>query len=201
MFPLQSVLVPGAPLSLHIFEPRYRALMDAVMTSDAREFGVVLIERGSEVGGGDVRSNIGTVARIVEAQQFADGRWALVAVGSRRIDVASWLRDDPFPRASVIERSEAPWTPAASALVRDVEPAVRRALAMGAELGDRAVPATVDLDVDPHARGWQLIAVAPLTTLDRHVLLAIDDPIKRLSLLAELVGDATEVLAHRMRGL
>ena len=54
MFPLQAVLLPGMVLPLHVFEPRYRALMDHCLAGD-REFGVALIERGSEVGGDDVR--------------------------------------------------------------------------------------------------------------------------------------------------
>ena len=97
MFPLGSVLLPGQVLPLHVFEPRYRQLVVDVTTSDAHpgEFGVVLIERGREVGGGDVRTYAGTVARIAEARQFADGRWALAAVGMRRIRVEAWLEDDP----------------------------------------------------------------------------------------------------------
>ena len=86
MFPLGSVLVPSAGLPLHVFEPRYRALVQDCLAGD-REFGVVLIERGSEVGGDDVRIDVGTVARIVEAAELPDGRWAVVAVGVRRIRV------------------------------------------------------------------------------------------------------------------
>ena len=64
MFPLGNVLFPHAQLPLHVFEPRYRALAETCLAGDG-EFGVVLIERGSEVGGGDTRFSIGTVARIV----------------------------------------------------------------------------------------------------------------------------------------
>ena len=79
MFPLGSVLVPGAVLPLHVFEPRYRALVRSCLDSGEPEFGVVLIERGSEVGGGDVRFDVGTLARIVQAGRFDDGRLAVVA--------------------------------------------------------------------------------------------------------------------------
>src|ERR1700716_2301802 len=74
MFPLGNVLFPHAQLSLHVFEPRYRALAEACLAGDG-EFGVVLIERGSEVGGGDTRFSIGTVARIVAAGRLPDGRY------------------------------------------------------------------------------------------------------------------------------
>ena len=59
MFPLNLVLFPGQILPLHIFEDRYRLMVKEIIDKD-REFGVVLIERGSEVGGGDTRKNIGT---------------------------------------------------------------------------------------------------------------------------------------------
>ena len=201
MFPLGTVLVPGAPLPLHVFEPRYRALMDVVMATDAREFGVVLIERGSEVGGGDVRSSFGTTARIVQAEQFGDGRWALIAIGGRRIDVITWLSDDPYPRAVVATRAEGTWNERCNEALAAAERAVRRALAMTAELGERAAPATVELDPAPVLRSWQLVGVAPIPTFDRHALLGCDDPLVRLQRLLAMTEESVAVLAQRMRGL
>ena len=55
MFPLGTVLFPTLILPLHVFEPRYRALVENCLAAPQPEFGVVLIERGSEVGGDDVR--------------------------------------------------------------------------------------------------------------------------------------------------
>ena len=94
MFPLGTVLLPGAVLPLHVFEPRYRALVSDCLAGEP-EFGVVLIERGREVGGGDVRRDVGTVARIAEVASLPDGRSALMTVGTRRITVRQWLPDDP----------------------------------------------------------------------------------------------------------
>ena len=79
MFPLGSVLFPHAALPLHVFEPRYRALVEDCLAGEP-DFGVVLIERGSEVGGGETCFGVGTVTRIVEAGQFPDGRYALVTM-------------------------------------------------------------------------------------------------------------------------
>src|SRR5262249_13665479 len=100
MFPLGTVLFPHAMLPLHLFEERYRALAETCLRGDGR-FGVVLIERGFEVGGGDQRFAVGTVARIVEAAQTPDGRYLLSTVGTERFRVRKWLDDDPFPRADV----------------------------------------------------------------------------------------------------
>ena len=102
MFPLGSVLLPGMPLPLHVFEARYVALLSAVLGDADREFGVVLIERGSEVGGGDARFRVGTVAKIVTVE-IGEGSIVLVARGTDRFEVVDWLEEDPFPRARVRE--------------------------------------------------------------------------------------------------
>ncbi len=100
MFPLGVVLVPMAPLPLHVFEDRYRAMVADCMTG-SREFGVVLIERGHEVGGGDARFGVGTLAHIVGVEELADGRLLVATVGVARLRVKRWLVDDPYPRAEV----------------------------------------------------------------------------------------------------
>lgn len=199
MFPLGAVLFPHAPLRLHVFEERYR-----VMTRDClaggREFGVVLIDRGHEVGGGDHRTDLGTVAAIVAADELSDGRWALVGVGGRRIRVRRWLDDDPYPRAEVEDVPEGPWTGAADDARGEAERAVRRSLALRAELDEPAAPLGVELDADPVAAAWQLAALAPLGPLDRQRLLAIDDPAERLATLTALTAEACTVLAQRLAG-
>src|SRR6478609_3186788 len=106
MFPLGTVLFPHALLPLHVFEPRYRLMTQRVLRGE-REFGVVLIERGSEVGGGDTRFDVGTVARVVQIAELPDGRYAVATVGLRRIRVIRWLDDDPYPRAQVEAMEEA----------------------------------------------------------------------------------------------
>ena len=74
-------LFPAQMLPLRVFEPRYRTLVTECIRDD-EGFGVVLIERGSEVGGGDVRTAVGTVARIVHAQPYPDGRWSINSTGN-----------------------------------------------------------------------------------------------------------------------
>ena len=100
MFPLGCVLFPHAVLPLHVFEPRYRVMMRKCLDGD-REFGVVLIERGSEVGGGDIRFDVGTIGHIIQAAEIEDGRLAIAAVGISRLRVTRWLPDDPYPIAEI----------------------------------------------------------------------------------------------------
>src|SRR4029078_4589782 len=100
MCPLCTVLFPHAALPLHLFEERYRALAETCLRGDGR-FGVVLIERGFEVGGGDQRFGVGTVAQIGEPATTPDGRSLLATVGTERFRIKRWLDDDPFPRAEI----------------------------------------------------------------------------------------------------
>lgn len=197
MFPLGTVLFPHVLLPLHVFEPRYRALVRDCLRHGL-EFAVVLIERGSEVGGGDARFGVGTVARIREAAELDDGRWAVIATGTRRVRVASWLPDDPYPVALVEELPEPASGPGEEGALRDAEAAVRRALALAGELGEAPVPATFDLDPDPAVAVWQLSAVAPLGPVDQQRLLEAGDHGVRARLLAQLAAEAAAVLAFRL---
>ncbi|HEU4671994.1 MAG TPA: LON peptidase substrate-binding domain-containing protein [Candidatus Limnocylindrales bacterium] len=84
LFPLHAVLCPGVSMPLHVFEPRYRALVRHCLAENA-PFGVVLIREGREVGGGSLAvAEVGTFAEIREASRFADGRFDLVAHGAGR---------------------------------------------------------------------------------------------------------------------
>jgi Lon protease-like protein len=199
MFPLGTVLFPHAPLPLHVFEPRYRALVKDCLRH-GKEFGVVLIERGHEVGGGDARFRTGTAARIVESAEFPDGRWAVVAVGTRRIKVSTWLPDDPYPVALVGDLEDTGDEDIEDGLFTEAERAVRRALALKNELGEPAAPATVTLSDERRVAAWQLAAIAPLSPFDQQQVLERDHGVDRLRLLAELASEVTDMLAYRLSG-
>jgi len=186
-------------MPLHVFEPRYRELMRECLAGDAR-FGVVLIERGSEVGGSDQRSAFGTRAVITEAAELPDGRWVLEVEGEARVQVEEWLPDDPYPVAMVREAGPVPGAEDAAPLVDTAGRRVRRARALLAEQGG-APPLPPELvlhgggDVDLAA--WQLCAVAPLSAYDAQRLLVIDGAAARVRLLTELMEEL-ELDLHRM---
>jgi Lon protease-like protein len=199
MFPLGSVLLPGMVLPLHVFEDRYRALVRDCLAGD-RAFGVTLIERGSEVGGGDVRAMAGTLAEIVRAEEYDDGRWGVVAVGTRRVRVVEWLPDDPYPRAVVEEWPDAPIADEAAALERYREQvsALRRVLAMAVELGVDTDP-LVEMTDDPALGSYQLAVLAPFGALDRQLLLTTAGPEERLARCAGLLADQAVLLEAQLR--
>ncbi|MSO78307.1 MAG: hypothetical protein EXQ79_01720 [Acidimicrobiia bacterium] len=199
MFPLGSVLFPHAVLPLHVFEPRYRALAERCLASD-REFGVVLIERGHEVGGGDARFDVGTVARIVQAGQLDDGRWMLVNVGVQRLRVHEWLADDPYPLARVERLAHGDSVGVTPDLVGDVVTLLRRVLAMHVELGNPVAPIDVVLDDDPVQASFEAAALAPIGSLDAQHLLEIDDAAARLTRLHSMLEEEREMLELRLSG-
>jgi Lon protease-like protein len=200
MFPLGSVLLPGMVLPLRVFEPRYRVLVDTVLLADEPEFGCVLIERGSEVGGGDVRTSTGCVARLVEVARHPDGQVSMIAVGTRRIEVDEWLPDDPFPRAMVRDWPDEPFgdDPAQldAALVR-VDRAVREVVALAEVLGAEPTLEDAELSDDPSLHTYQLATVSPLGALDRLRVLCTGDLASRVALLEELVEEQRIMLEAR----
>jgi len=84
LFPLHVVLTPGAPLPLHVFEPRYRALVADCLAA-GEPFGVVCLSVGREVGAGRVAfATVGTLAEIREVTRFPDGRSDIMTIGTAR---------------------------------------------------------------------------------------------------------------------
>jgi hypothetical protein len=201
MFPLGSVLLPGMVLPLHVFEDRYRALVRDCMAGD-RQFGVTLIERGSEVGGGDIRAMAGTVAQIIQADELPDGRWAMVAVGTHRVRVREWMPDDPYPRAEVEDWPDVPATdPEAAVAAYEARVAqLRRILALAVELGAEADP-MVELADDAEVGSYQIGVLSPIGALDRQRLLTAPGPQQRLDLLEELLDDQELMLRARLDDL
>jgi Lon protease-like protein len=180
-----------------VFEPRYRALVEDCLAGEP-EFGVVLIERGSEVGGGETRFDVGTVARIVEVGQYPDGRYGLITVGTARLRVHEWLPDDPYPLASVEVVEERDADGDARELRDQVQAALRHTLELATRLGAPVAPPDVRLDDDPVRAAFEACALAPIGSLDAQGLLELDDPDVRLRRLLDLIVDTAELLALRL---
>ena len=199
MFPLGNVLLPATAISLHVFEPRYRALARHCVDGDGR-FGVVLIERGSEVGGGDVRFDVGTRARVADAVELDDGRWVMAVVGEERVRVRRWLPDDPYPRAEVVPCAETPLAGDAGSRRGELERVLRRVVASKVELGEPVAKMPPALSPDAVVATWQAVALSGLGPLDAQRVLETDGAGDRLDLVLELLREEDDVLAQRLAG-
>ena len=197
MFPLSLVLFPGQLLPLHIFESRYRTMVEEIIDA-GRKFGVVLIERGSEVGGGETRKNVGTLAEIIDSEKSSDGRWLLITKGTKRIQISKWLEDSPYPRAEIsfvddeesvnCDREE--WLKTVNHM--------RRVLAILAELGDDVSPFSIEISEDPLLGSYEMSSVIPVTPFDSQKLLEADSVKKRCDLLKELLLNLEETAHSRL---
>lgn len=200
MFPLGAVLLPGEELPLRVFEPRYRRMVERCLATDGR-FGVVLIERGSEVGGGDARTDAGTVAVIDRYVRRPGREFTLVCRGAERIRVTRWLPDDPHPLAET-----EPW-PDEEQPAADVTPLLHKRdeieelagrLARAEGVRQRPWPRP-ELPDDPTERSYRLARELPLSDADRHRALVAPGPADRITALGEALDDVIASLRFRLQ--
>ncbi len=201
MFPLGTVLLPGGILPLHVFEPRYRQMIIDLLREDGEpEFGQVLITHGFEAGGGDERAMIGTIAKILQIDALDESRYALVAVGTRRITVNAWLPDDPYPIADVDDWPDVdPDPPGLDGEVRRSHARVKATLLLAAEVEGQAVDRDdTTISDDLLVATYHLAAMAPIGPADRFRLLAAPGPMDRLRILDEVLDDVDAMLKFRL---
>ncbi|MEZ5244273.1 MAG: LON peptidase substrate-binding domain-containing protein [Acidimicrobiales bacterium] len=198
MFPLEHAILPTSVIPLHIFEPRYRAFAADVTPRPDPEFGIAPIERGREVGGDDVRADVAVVARVLQFEEFPDGRWAVISVATRRIRVVEWLDDDPYPRAMVADwpdddaldyLDQLGATPLAG-INESIERICRAAERIQP---DRPVPPPI-LNEDPAVATWEAAAFAQLNPFDAMSLLRVPGAAARLAAAGQLIRERAEVL-------
>ena len=196
MFPLGTVLMPGALMPLRVFEDRYQQLLDEVIEA-AEPFGIVLIELGFEDVGGDQRFAIGTEAHLVGVGDLEDGHRGIVIRGGRRFRVAEWLADDPYPRAEVEFLDEpAGFMPD----VDGAEAAIRQSHALMSELGHDLGLDEIEVPDDPVVASWLLASLCPVGPLDAQEILASEDASVRLQLIRELADDQSALCRMRLGG-
>ncbi len=202
MFPLESALLPNADLPLRIFEPRYSALVrDCVGSGDP--FGVVLISRGREVGGGDARCDVGVLARIVEHDDLGSGRYVLRCRTGERIQVIQWLADDPYPRATVRIWPDESGEPVRGVQIVDLEDRVmalfeRIADAKGARLPDRDVLLGASEGDDAGERLYTLASHLPIGAADRYAVLSAPSAADRLAALSDAVDSVAAIVEFEL---
>ncbi|HSB85954.1 MAG TPA: LON peptidase substrate-binding domain-containing protein [Ilumatobacteraceae bacterium] len=201
MFPLGTVLLPGAVLPLHVFEPRYQQMVRDCVDSAEQEFGVVLIDRGSEVGGGDSRLGVGVVAKLLQVSPLGDGRFAVLAVGARRIRVNEWLADDPYPRADVDDWPDEDMPDHSivpTGLLEAASARAKRCAALAVELGDRSGVPEIELTGDPSVDTYLLGLVSPFGAADLYAVLCAPGAAARLELIDRLLGDVEAAQRFRL---
>jgi Lon protease-like protein len=193
MFPLSTVLLPSMPLSLRIFEERYLKLLGDLITEENPEFGVVLIEKGPEVGGGEKRLPIGTIASVTDIGTL-DQFYGLESIGSQRFRVNAWLPDDPYPMADIDFIPDLIWDDSLIPARVHLETKVRKLLAFASEFGDLQYGSDTELSDDPMDACWQLAGVLPVGQLDQLDLLNSQSADELISRTYEIVTTLDKAL-------
>ncbi|ALG86798.1 peptidase S16 [Gordonia phthalatica] len=206
MFPLGAVLLPGEQLPLRIFEPRYAAMVPDVEAAGG-QFGTVLIERGSEVGGGDVRAMVGTVAQIARITQAGPGRYSLLCNGISRITVHEWLPDDPYPRAMVDDLVDAVGEEIDWTVLLERRAQLRLLCGQGGRRDPQlkwiasqlTKPVSYETD-DPVEASFRAASDLPLGPADRHSVLSAPDAATRVEVIETALDDLIAALRFRLKG-
>ena len=194
LFPLGSVLVPGLVFPLHIFEPRYRQMVDdlAVLPEDDRGFGIIAIREGHEVGTDGVSAlfDVGTFASLREITLYDDGRSDIVTVGTERFRVLRLLEGSSYLQAEVMPLPEEPGD-AAEPLAQSVAAHFGEYRALLSDEED-----DVELPDDPRVLSY-LVAAAVVADLPRRqAFLEADDDSQRLREELRFLRSETALIAQ-----
>ncbi len=187
LFPLNTVLFPGGPLSLRIFEPRYVDMVAERMRNE-QPFGVCLIQDGEEAGGAATPHEVGTLARIIDFQEYDDGILGINAVGEDRFRVLSTrVRSNQLVLGRV------------AVLPKEPEEKLSKEYAAISELVrtliDRTGPLYEGLPKrydDPTWLGYRLAEVLPIPLTRKQQFLELDNALLRL----DQIGDVLRAIAE-----
>jgi Lon protease-like protein len=184
LFPLHTVLFPGGPLPLRIFETRYTDMVRRCMRTQ-EPFGVVLIQEGDEAGVVATTATVGCTARIVDFHTLHDGLLGISCVGERKFRVLRvWRADDGLNMGEVAWLPVEPELPVPADCER-LASTLRRALE---ELAEHYENVARKFD-DAAWIGARVAELLPIELADKQALLELDDPIERLRSLLTVVKE------------
>ncbi len=184
LFPLNTVLFPGGPLPLRIFESRYIDMIGHCMKTD-NPFGVVLIRDGQEAGAATTH-DVGTLATIIDWYQGSDGLLGVTAVGGERFRLLDSRRQQDGLNVGSVELMAA----------EDAMPVPDRFLPLSSMLANilddlGRLYASLDRDFDNAVwLSYRFIEILPIDLEQKQQLLASSDTLARLELVNELLASA-----------
>ena len=181
LFPLRTVLYPGGPLPLRIFEPRYLDMVSKCL-KDSSPFGVLLIKTGSEAGTATTY-DIGTLARIIDWYQGSDGLLGITAVGEERFRLLASRRQ---PDGLAIGNIEIIPTETRRALPDEYRPLANILSGVLDDLG--RLYETLDKKYDDAGWvGYRFAEILPISPEQKQSCLEADDPVRRLEMMREVL--------------
>lgn len=183
LFPLRTVLYPGGPLPLRIFEPRYLDMISSCMKTET-PFGVVLIREGSETGP-STTYEIGTLARITDWYQGSDGLLGITAMGEQRFRLLEVERQPDGLSVGTVEVID---TEQSASLPSEYQPMAQILAGVLGNLG--RLYETLDKNYeDAGWVGYRFAEILPIAPEEKQSCLEIEDPIERLELVRAVLRE------------
>ncbi|WP_026100795.1 LON peptidase substrate-binding domain-containing protein [Synechococcus sp. PCC 7336] len=192
LFPLPGVvLFPGRPLPLHVFEPRYRMMLNTVMESD-RQFGVLLWDSDNQEA-----ARVGCSAEVAQLQRLPDDRINILTVGVQRFRLLEYVREKPY-RVGLVEWIDDEFTQQPlQGLVRDVQNLLNDVVHLSGKLTDKEIDLPDDLPDDPVELSYWIGGNFQGAADEQQLLLELLDTEKRLRREAEILDTTCKHLAAR----
>jgi ATP-dependent Lon protease len=192
LFPLpEVVLFPGRPLPLHIFEFRYRIMMNTILEDD-RRFGVLMVDPTS----GEI-AKVGCCAEILRFQRLPDDRMKVLTLGQQRFRVLEYVREKPY-RVGLVEWIEdEPPTEDLRPLAREVERLLRDVVHLSAKLLDQKIELPDDLPSLPLELSYWVAGNLYGVASEQQALLEMQDTVARLQREADILTSTRSNLAAR----
>lgn len=198
LFPLNTVLVPGLVMPLHIFEPRYRAMIEMLLEEpdeEEREFGIVAVRDGGDARTAHGCYPVGTATILRQVQRLDDGRYDIMTTGSRRFRITAVDAADPLLWADVewLEDVTSPDDPMLAQQTARAFTTYRSVL--GGQLADEDAADVDDLPEDPTVLSYLITAAMVLPGDERQQLLAAEDTASRLRIARTLLARENTLIA------
>lgn len=181
LFPLRTVLYPGGPLPLRIFEPRYIDMVSKCLKNDC-PFGVLLIREGTEAGAASTY-DIGTLARITDWYQGSDGLLGITAVGEQRFRLLTNVRESDGLNIGTVELLP---TEIGPVLPEEYKPLANILSGVLDDLGRLYETLEKNYD-DAGWVGYRFAEILPITPEQKQSCLEADDPVTRLEMMRDVL--------------
>ncbi|MBN1681758.1 MAG: LON peptidase substrate-binding domain-containing protein [Anaerolineae bacterium] len=182
LFPLNTVLFPGMPISLHIFEPRYQLMINQCIKNE-QSFGIVLIAEGQEALGPLATPHpVGCIARITQVERLENGRMTILAIGQERFQVQSLKHDQPYLIGTVeplpLNKQN---TQRLQEAGQQLRPLVERYLSILSAVVQPLDFTPGNLPDDPLALAYLAATIVQIPAEQKQPLLAVDNAVTLLS--------------------
>lgn len=190
-FPLNTVVFPGTALPLHVFEERYRALVEHLLELPdpaERVFATVAIRDGYEVGEHGAQSlyRVGCLLQLTDVESNPDGSFEVEAVARERIRVEEMVGGNDFPSVRIVDVPDGTDPTSEEALLRARGTFTAYRAAVAQMQGD---PFTGTLPQDPEFLSWTLATAVPLPLAEKQELLEAEDPAVRLAMVTDFLRE------------